>query len=62
MINTTAFSTYNFQRVWAVFSYVFQVFFREASDVLDVVVLAAWGVENHVTIHCDGWLKFAEET
>ena len=61
MINRTAFTAYNFQRVWAVFSNVFQVFSRKAADVFYVVVFAAWAVEDYVTFHCDKRIKLSEK-
>ena len=61
MIYRTALSTYNFQRIWAVLSYVFEVFGRETADVFYVVVFAAWAVEDNVSFHCDKRIELAEE-
>ncbi len=61
MVNTSAFSTYNFQRIRAVLADVFQVFGWESSYVFYVVVFAAWAVEDNVSFHCDKGIELAEE-
>ncbi len=62
MIYRTAFSTDNFQRIWAVLSYVFQIFGWEAADVFYIVFFVTWTIPDYITLHCDGWLELAEET
>ena len=61
VVNTSAFSTYNFQRIRAILAYVFQVFGWETSNVFYVVVFAAWAVEDYVTFYGNDWIKLAEE-
>ena len=61
MVNTSAFSTYNFQRIRAVLADFFQVFGWESSYVFYVVVFAAWAVEDNVSFHCDKRIELAEE-